>query len=535
MRIPLSLVVALLLVLSSGPTRADIIERGLVVRIEDREIYFNLGRATGLARGDRLRIKRLIKLRHPVTGKMVSDWLPIGSATVTETGSKLTMAILAPDLLAQVKVGDILETLIEREEIVSTEPEPEPEPPPTPDPTPEVDRPLPEVPTATREVLLVWQATAGKSIEARIAAWEGYLARNPDSPFAATLHEDLDILRALRERLRPTELSLEDHLVSGLDHSAPTRSLPNQAVELVFLVEDPSTLAAAWLHYRARGAASFKKATLASEGEFYLRGSIPAAAVAGPGVEYFVEIATHSGDVGTAVGSPDDPNVVVVESAPLTERFTDRVSRSRMSVRSTFIDFATFDARSGDHTDAFFLFEADFLYRLRGPIYGIRSGLGVISGKGGLANAVYTDAEPAQEAGFNYGYTELEVRGPARTAFRGRLVAGAGRDGFGLGVEGRFRIGHEDDTNLSLGASKIAEIGFLTDIRMQWDAVANVPIGLAVAVTDQPNRGDLGVRLTTDVGWNALPWLQPTLRLSYQARTVVHSGLGVGLGLVFDW
>jgi hypothetical protein len=32
-----------------------------------------------------------------------------------------------------------------------------------------------------------------------------------------------------------------------------------------------------------------------------------------------------------------------------------------------------------------------------------------------------------------------------------------------------------------------------------------------------------------------LGWFQPTIRLSYQARTVVHSGLGLGLGLVFDW
>ena len=56
-----------------------------------------------------------------------------------------------------------------------------------------------------------------------------------------------------------------------------------------------------------------------------------------------------------------------------------------------------------------------------------------------------------------------------------------------------------------------------------------------MGLTDRPNRGNLGVRLATSIGWRALPWFYPTLNISYQARTVVHSGVGAGLGMVFDW
>jgi len=43
------------------------------------------------------------------------------------------------------------------------------------------------------------------------------------------------------------------------------------------------------------------------------------------------------------------------------------------------------------------------------------------------------------------------------------------------------------------------------------------------------------VRLATDLGWQARPWVRPTVRLSWQGRTAAHAGIGGGLGLVFDW
>ena len=532
--VPAALVlVSFLVLVLAGTAAADTIERGYIVHIEDHEIYFDIGTSKGIATGQRVRIKRPIQLQHPVTNQTVSDWLPIGATNVTAAGDTLSMVRLEPAMLARVAIGDVVEALILSPDPtpaeVASAPAPEPPPPPTPEAA------LPALDPGTETVLAVWRAAAGEPVEVQIGAWEDYLAAHPDSPYASTVHDDLQVLRAHRDRLHPPELALEEQELGGLQHAAPTRAPAAEPIELAFLIEAPEQLAAAWLHYRVHGAPSYDKAVLHRAGTDYLRGSIPAHAVQPPGIEYFVEIATRRGHVGTAVGRPAQPVAVAVEEPTLAHVFAARQGRSRVSISTTYLDFATFDDRGGNHTDAFFLFEADFLYRLRGPVYGVRSGFGVLNGRGGFTDRVYEDRTDAPKVGFNYGYTELELRGPRQTALLARVVAGAGQDGFGMGVEGRFRLGAEDGTNLTLGASRIAEVGFLTDIRMQWNAVEHFPLGLAVAVTDQPNQGELGVRLTTDIGYRALPWFQPTLRVSYQARTVTHSGLGAGLGMVFDW
>jgi hypothetical protein len=104
-----------------------------------------------------------------------------------------------------------------------------------------------------------------------------------------------------------------------------------------------------------------------------------------------------------------------------------------------------------------------------------------------------------------------------------------------MGAEGRLRIGDVDGTSLHLTASQIASVGYLTQVRLQVDPFGRAPLGLSVGVTDRPAQGDLAVRLGVDVGLRTLSWIEPVVRVSYQGRTVEHSGLGAGLGLNFHW
>lgn len=518
--------------------RADTIESGYIVSIEEDEIYFNIPVTTGLKRGDPLRVKRPIKLRHPVTKKLINDWLPLGSARVTIMGNAMGMAVISPELLSVVQVGDRVESLILKQQTLTAPENPYPEKP-APVPVPELP-PLPPLPTLdaqTQHVLDVWHSTVGTALEVRIGTWEDFLAKNPDSPYAGAIHEDLQVLRAHRDRINPPEIDLGGAFTGGLKHDPPTRGRLGEPLDLAFLI-DESELAAAWIHYRIAGSSSYSKGVLTRDGDNYLRGRIPSSGIQGPSVEYFVEIATQRGNVGTAVGTPEAPVSVVVPTPALTNVFKERANRSRVTLTTEIQDYAMFDSRavdSGERTDTFFLFEADFFYRLRETLYGVRTGLGILNGEGGFTDGQYSSANPAPKAGFNYGYAEVELRGPSKTALLTRLVAGVGRDGFGVGVEARVRLGDEDATNLSLGASSIQDIGFLTELRMQWNAVRNIPLGLSVGLTDRPHQGDLGVRLTTDIGYRALSWVQPTIRVSYVARNVAHAGLGVGFGFVFDW
>jgi hypothetical protein len=116
-----------------------------------------------------------------------------------------------------------------------------------------------------------------------------------------------------------------------------------------------------------------------------------------------------------------------------------------------------------------------------------------------------------------------------------RIVAGVGRQGFGTGLEAKGRIGDPDGTNLSLLIANVAEIGTFSNLRFEAVPTPKLYVAMAVGVTDQPDQGDLGVSVSTDFGWRVKPWLQPTVRASWQGRSADHTGVGGGLGLVFDW
>jgi len=519
------------LLIAAPAARADQIAAGLVTKVVEHEIYINLGSGRGLVVGAPVRLKRPIRLKHPITRALVEDWVPLGSARVRQVGTQLSMAVLDADLAAQVRLGDRVEIYVEG----AAAPEPAPPTAPTPaEATPVAD--LPQVDPATEEILTLWASMNGQWLDARIAGWERYLARHPDSRHAAAIREDIAELRRLRDLARGPDDTLETEEIGGIAHSAPRHASAGTSTPLAFLIENEAALSSAWLHYRHRGDASYKRALLQRDGDLYLRGSIPADVVSAPGVEYFVEVATASGQVGTAVGRPDKPIAVEVERPSVASVFTGAPSRSSVSVRGTYMDFATFDDRSGERTDRFFMTEADFAYRVTSWLHAVRAGFGSVQGEGGFANERYDEMNRPDKVGFNYGYAEIEVSPQqSRLGIALRAVSGVGQEGFGAGGEARLRVGDPDGTHATLGASRISELGFLSELRLQVDTIPRAPLGFRVAVTDMPNEGDLGMMFATDLGWRALPWLVPSVRLSYQARTVVHSGVGAGFGLVFGW
>ena len=513
----------LIAVAMPGLARADHVERGFVVSIEAGEAYFDLGKGRGVRAGRPLRIKRPVSLPHPVSGKNVRDELLVGAGVVTMAGEQLSMVVLPGDS-PDVAVGDIVEVLVESDrEPAGRRSAPRVKPVALPE--------VPQIDAATAAALRTWRAAIGASLDVKKAAWERYLADHPNSPHGRAVREHVAALTEMAART-PTRLVTEDEVIDGFDHRNLTMGVAGESIPVAVAVKDPERLLDAWLHFRPAGADSYQRLKLARDGDGYLRGAIPGDQVGDPGVEYFVEVVTTDGRSGLGIGSPAEPVEVGVEATQL-EAFRERRNRSRVSVTVDYLDFATFDERADGelHRDVFLRFETDFLFRLRGQyLYGIKVGLGFINGEGGFA-----DEPMAEGAGFNFGYTEFQWRLLEESAILTRLVAGIGADGLGFGAEARLRLGAEDDSNLTFGVSSLEDIGFLTDVRMQWAAMQGVPLGLSVGVTDQPNNGDLGVRLGADIGYRALSWFQPTLRVSYQGRSLQHSGVGVGAGVVFDW
>lgn len=513
-----------------APTRGQI-ARGAVVKIEQQEVYVSLGQRQGVTDGARLRLKRPVRLRHPITRAMVSDWVPLGAATVTQAGSELSRAVLG-ELAGAVKVGDLAEVLVEPTDL-PTAPEPPATAPPIAIPT------APAVPAdpATLEVLQVFAAQSGQPLEARIASWERFLSTHAGSPYAARLREEVEALRRLRDELSSGLDERAEQLVTTVRHQARDAAPAGVALPLVFVLERPEQVASAFLHYRARGARTFHSLLLTREHDRYLRGQIPAELLRPPGLDYFVEVSAPSGRSGLALGSPDEPIQVAVESPPLIDRFGAVPGRSRVRLAAEYLDFASLDQRPGDRTDRLFSASIDFTYRLAGAIEALGVGYGVLSGRGGFADATWDAEAPAPRSGFRYGYADLELSLGAAVPLTAamRLIAGVGREGFGLGAEARLRLGALDAANLELVARTIEELGFLSEVRFGAPLGARLGLGLSVAATDLPLQENTGVKLGTELQWQGPRNLSLLLRASWQGRNTHHGGLGGGAGLGVSW
>lgn len=523
-------VTCILLLAASTPAFAeDEIARGSVVKIEQQEIYVSIGSSRGVAPGAALRVKRPIKLKHPVTRALVEDWIPIGSVTVTQAGGSMSRAVVG-EMVDQIKVGDLVEILVDRPE----RPAPRPV---TPAPTPTGPVAPPPDPM-TVEVLGVFASQTGQTLDARIAGWERYLSTRGQSPYADGIRKDVEVMRGLRDQMRATSAPTGSDIVSSVRHQPRTRALAGQEIPLVFVMEDPSVVASAFLHYRERGARTFKRVLLQREHEIYLRGSIPAEAVKQPGIDYFVEVSNPSGRSGLAVGTPAAPIAVSVAKPTLADQFGARPGQSSVKIAGDYLDFATFDRRSGDHRDFMVTANIDFTYRIDSVVQSVGVGYGVYAGAGGSADAIWSDSNPLPRTGFHYGYADIEVGGTADDlplSAGGKVIAGVGKEGFGLGAEGRVRIGHRDHTNLAFAARTIDQVGTISDISFGARPAENLLVGISVGATNQPNRDDIGVKLGTELEWVGFANVSIILRGSWQGRNANHGGIGGGGGVGFYW
>ena len=436
---------------------------------------------------------------------------------------------------------------------------------------------------AAEAVRAAWNQTLGRDPAARIAIWTEFLTNHADNPFASNVKAEISSLRqqqidekraATRQRdpeLRRAQLRVArlDALEPDLDTDgplvvrAPSRIYQGQSIDLSFTVLAPQRIDRAWLYYRRSGDDTYQRVPLVDDGDAYLRGTIPAEVVLPPHVEYFVDVATASGDPVAAVGSQDDPQRITVEDT-VEETTPDITDRSRVTM---LLDYVDFDGGFNKGFDQYFHGEIDFMYRFYRPIYAVRVGFGNLQGMGGPKDVIDEDPQNlcrdpvsriymCERVAYSYAYTELEFRASKNIAFMIRPQAGTGyRDSradtdagrcsgadtedcdlfSSLGLRARVRFGEETSTNLTLGFAVTEKVGTVFEATYTWSVIPEFPVLLSAQVTDQPVPEDFGVRLIADVGWRALDWVYPSLRVSYQARDVDHSGISGGVAANFDW
>ena len=81
----------------------------------------------------------------------------------------------------------------------------------------------------------------------------------------------------------------------------------------------------------------------------------------------------------------------------------------------------------------------------------------------------------------------------------------------------------------------VSQVGFVSDIRFGARPADRVLLGISVGATTQPNQGDIGVRLGTELELLATHNISVLLRASWQGRSTLHGGLGAGGGVGFYW
>lgn len=575
-----------LLVLLATPAFAE----PVVLAVDGKDIYVDLGASDGVGAGSELELLHEVTARDPRTGTTLRDRFALGTITVIKSGAKISVARADEALARRVLAGDHVRLASARRTFV--DPWEERVAASKGGPTP-----LPAAATAGAPGRAIdhaalardaWQDTLGQPYDQRIARWNELLKADPQSPYRRAVETEIENLRA-QERARdaavaqartaatgraPRIAALVAQLPIGFADRRSAlivgpieRAVPGRAIELAFLARDPASITGAWLYVRPAGAPGYTRIDLVRDGDAYLRGTIDGALVRGARLEWYVDAKLgEAGDTDPVVGSQQEPRVIEIDRTAEEEP----IAEGRTHIDG-HIDYVDFDGGFQDGFDQYTQAELDFTYRFLSPVYAVRVGWGSLTGTGGPKDVIDADMtnQCLDETGtyrcarmsFSYVYTEVELRLRRNVALMIRPQAGvlvsdldqmasdAGRcqggdidptDGrceffTGFGARGRIRLGEEQGTNLVLGAAFTSHIGTLLEAAYHWLPNPVVPVQITVQVTDQPVVEDFGVRLIGDVGLRKLSWFYPSLRLSYQARDIDHSGLSGGFALNFDW
>lgn len=499
---------------------------------------------------------------------------PIGKATVVRYGaqlSELTLDALSPDKQAKVSAGDCVNASSNPSGMV--------------DPWkayrhPQLSRPV----TAHEADALIdgFTRTAGKPLPDQIELWGELQQQLGNDRLTEVVGRYLDWLRASRDRFEReiartvTEqaerqrkaLAVLEPGVQGqpLMLRAATLAYEGQEIPIAVVVLDPRVVAwvtsqpgvQAWLYVRDRASAGFQRTPLARDGDFYLRGAIPARAVRSPRVEYFVEVhGPEDTNERVSLGDEEHPLSTDIVDDPARPRARARPGRTRVRLYADYVDFDGF----ANDFDQYAQTEADFCYEFGAAIHRLCVGFGSMSGRGGPKDAIdlgecaSSASDECRKVTFSYLYTELEFALSEQYAVLVRPVFGArstealgapdamecaGEGVLGdvcrtLGLRAHVRVGNANQTNLRLGVGLTANLGTQFEAAFDWNVIEKVPITLSTQVTDQPVREDFGIRILADVGFRATPWFFPSARLSVQARDANHTGISGGLGTTFRW
>ncbi len=517
----------------SDATHAHASNEGTLVAVDGNDYVLDIGGTRGVREGDGVELWRPVRLKHPVTGQPLIDRFKIGSLRLVQVQSALSLARLDGEPRKAPQAGDIV-VFVDRvppptpvPPLVPAQPEAKKKssanadnpPPPLPGEPPRAQLVVPQDPDA-RALTDLFVALEGTDPATRVKAYESFVAAHPKSRYAKVLREEIAALRAEhKDAPAPYELSQ-----TPLERARP-------GVAQRYAIELDSRFGGAVLHVRRKGSPAYRSLVMASAGPRYWSAVLPGDAIAEPGLEYFVEGVPQDGHPVAVVGTAQEPRDVDVDPLPLTGKAPGTLAQ--LFVQSEYASFNTKKAN-----DYVFQTEGAVGWRLSDVgVRAVRSGFGVLRGKGGTLHDLDELGKDPTDVGLTYGWVELEVAPTSRFALIGRPILGLKQGGLAGGAQAFVRIGNDLKTNLSVGGEVLGDVGLRGIVQLDWRTVPRVPILLRTEVTNQPAGvgSDIGARAIAQVGYQLVGDFVVAVRGSYQGRTIDHAGPGAGLAVSYQW
>jgi hypothetical protein len=506
--------VVCLVLLGASSARAEAsTTEGAVVQVEKDDLVVDLGSLRGAADGDDVEIWRPLRVRHPVTGKVLADRFLIGKLRLVQVRPNLSLAHAQGELARPAEAGDV---------VVLTKLAPA-----LPAPSPAAPAPSPAAgDDETRALSRLFDELRGADPETRVRAYESFAARHPRGRYVQVLWEEA---RVLRRALIPAVAAAAPEPKPDAPSAQVQPFGPVVAREPLRVAVAVHGASGAVLHARVAGQDTYASQPMKPAGSEYYAATIPGSQVRAPGLEWFVEAVAPDG-THPVLGDPATPERAKVQdvepSAP----------RKVLGQAALWTDYASFDARSSND----YVFQTEGVMGARLDDVGVRAvrtGFGVYRGVGGTLQQLDVQHQPGTPAGLTYGYLEGELGIVPTFSIALRGIIGLQQDGVEGGASAFCRIGSDLETNLLVGGEVLGGIGLRGVAEFQWNSFHDWPIVIRSEVTNQPAgmQGDVGVRAIGQAGYRVLPHMVVSLRASYQGRTIDHAGPGGGAAVAYAW
>ncbi len=327
---------------------------------------------------------------------------------------------------------------------------------------------------------------------------------------------------------------------STVRHVPPAAATAATPIELT--ADAASSSPTLTVHYRTVGAAAFATAELVRQGDTKWVVVVPAAAVATPGLEYY--LAAGDTPVFATPAWPHTTPVTVSESADRRSRDLLRTQskRSRLHATGEWVDYGTRSSNGVDLKDSYYRVDADFSYRLWAyPLEEIKVGYTRLIGN--------TEANPNDplmclgpppctvEAGYKVaGWFELGLAPVEGIRLDVRAAVMATAEGFAVGGRVEGRLGMLEGNHVATGVEYMADVGVAGYFRLGWGTVPTVPMSATVEITNMPlSSRDTGVRLFYDIAREVGGGVRLGARVGYAARTQQVAGFTGGANVTVDF